>query len=334
MKRSHLLSLAAVGASLVLLGAGCQVFPTFQTDTEVKTGAEVAPADDQSGVEGSVEVKTAAPVKTGVKQALVCTDSDNGSLPLIKGTTMVKNSSNNNIVSTKVDYCASDSATFEYYCSNSGNSIESARVECGNNTSCVDGACVAAAARLAQVAGVCGADNGRLTIAPPHLELCSAGTPGQVMGSGPWTWTCVGLNGGATANCSAPKYLMSGICGSAHNTTVSAAPTTNLCSRGAPSPVTAQMTGQGPWTWTCAGEEAGAETASCKAFPAPLEVVDIVNGSCGSSHNMTLIGAPSTNLCSTGTPSAVTGEGPWAWNCVGAHGGTTASCAANVRIEP
>lgn len=334
MKRSHLLSLLAVGAGLVLLGAGCQVFPTFETGTEVKTDTEVeAPADEQSSVENSTKVKTTVPTKAGVKQEFLCSDSDKGRLPLVKGTTIIKDSGNG-VVSTKVDYCANNSATFEYYCSNSGNSIESTRLECGNNSSCVDGACVAAAAHLAKVDGVCGTDNGRLTVTPPSLELCAAGTPSVVTGNGPWSWTCVGLNGGATANCSAPKYLMSGLCGSANGTTVSSPPTTNLCSRGTPSPVVGQPTGQGPWTWTCAGEEAGAEVANCRTLPVPLEVAQTVNGSCGSSHSMTLIAAPTTNLCSTGAPSTVTGEGPWAWNCVGAYGGTTASCNANVRIEP
>src|SRR5262249_25774 len=34
--------------------------------------------------------------------------------------------------------------------------------------------------------------------------LCSAGTATTVSGSGLWTWSCLGLNGGRTAQCSAP----------------------------------------------------------------------------------------------------------------------------------
>lgn len=55
-----------------------------------------------------------------------------------------------------------------------------------------------------------------------------------------------------------------------------------------------------------------------------------VNGQCGSANGQTLSSAPSTNLCSVGTASAVTGSGPWNWSCSGTGGGTTASCSANL----
>lgn len=54
-----------------------------------------------------------------------------------------------------------------------------------------------------------------------------------------------------------------------------------------------------------------------------------VNGSCGSSNGQSLLSSPTTNLCSTGTASIVSGSGPWTWSCIGASGGTTASCSAN-----
>jgi hypothetical protein len=53
------------------------------------------------------------------------------------------------------------------------------------------------------VAGVCGSSNGTSLPSAPTTNLCSAGTAPAVSGSGPWTWTCAGSNGGATANCSA-----------------------------------------------------------------------------------------------------------------------------------
>jgi hypothetical protein len=53
------------------------------------------------------------------------------------------------------------------------------------------------------------------------------------------------------------------------------------------------------------------------------------NGTCGSSNGQTLSSAPSTNLCNTGTASAVSGSGPWEWSCVGTGvGHTDASCEA------
>ncbi|MDX1914062.1 MAG: DNRLRE domain-containing protein [Methylophilus sp.] len=53
------------------------------------------------------------------------------------------------------------------------------------------------------------------------------------------------------------------------------------------------------------------------------------NGACGTSNGQTLVSAPSTNLCSTGVASAVSGTGLWTWTCAGSNGGSTASCSAN-----
>src|SRR5271166_3131315 len=60
--------------------------------------------------------------------------------------------------------------------------------------------------------GACGPANGVTTSAAPTSGLCSAGAASSVTGSGPWTWTCAGSNGGAAATCSAP--LSSGSSGS------------------------------------------------------------------------------------------------------------------------
>ena len=51
-------------------------------------------------------------------------------------------------------------------------------------------------------AGVCGGDNGKMLTAPP-TDLCAAGTPTAVAGSGPWTWTCTGAPNTSDAACSA-----------------------------------------------------------------------------------------------------------------------------------
>lgn len=60
--------------------------------------------------------------------------------------------------------------------------------------------------------GACGsAHNTTRTSAPSTAaERCSAGTAGTVTGSGPWSWTCAGLNGGSTAACTAqlPSYTI------------------------------------------------------------------------------------------------------------------------------
>jgi len=153
--------------------------------------------------------------------------------------------------------------------------------------------------------GTCGSSNNGNFSTAPSTNLCSAGTASAVSGAGPWTWTCAGSGGGTTANCSANK-IVNGVCGSSHGGAFSTAPSTNLCSAGTASAVS----GAGPWTWTCIGAYTGT-TANCTAYVA-------ADGACGSSNNGTFQTAPSTNLCSAGTASAVSGAGPWTWTCTGA----------------
>jgi hypothetical protein len=54
-----------------------------------------------------------------------------------------------------------------------------------------------------------------------------------------------------------------------------------------------------------------------------------VNGKCGTSNGQTLTSAPTTNLCSSGTASAVSGNGPWQWSCAAQNGGVASSCSAS-----
>ena len=58
-----------------------------------------------------------------------------------------------------------------------------------------------------------------------------------------------------------------------------------------------------------------------------------INGFCGLSNGKTFSSAPTSNLCSAGTASSVSGSGPWNWTCNGSNGGTNASCSAN-KILP
>jgi hypothetical protein len=63
-----------------------------------------------------------------------------------------------------------------------------------------------------------------------------------------------------------------------------------------------------------------------------------VNGACGSANGGSFSAAPSANLCSAGTASAITeplsGTYSWAWSCNGQYGGTNASCSATVTGAP
>ncbi|NVN91363.1 MAG: hypothetical protein HXX11_12280 [Desulfuromonadales bacterium] len=60
-------------------------------------------------------------------------------------------------------------------------------------------------------------------------------------------------------------------------------------------------------------------------------IAPLVNGACGSSNGGTFTSAPTANLCSTSTPSSVSGSGPWSWTCAGLNGGATASCSADIQ---
>ena len=51
--------------------------------------------------------------------------------------------------------------------------------------------------------GVCGPSNGASLTSKPTTGLCTTGTASSVTGTGPWSWTCTGSNGGSTASCQA-----------------------------------------------------------------------------------------------------------------------------------
>jgi len=116
----------------------------------------------------------------------------------------------------------------------------------------------------------------------------------------------------------ATTQQVNGSCGSANGTTVSSAPSSNLCSAGTASGVV----GTGPWNWVCTSSSG--TTASCVASKTATTQV---NGACGSANGTTVSTAPASNLCSVGTASGVVGTGPWNWVCTSSSG-TTASCVA------
>ncbi len=110
-----------------------------------------------------------------------------------------------------------------------------------------------------EVNGTCGSAGGQSFPRAPRSNLCGTGKPSRLTGTGPWSWTCAGSNGGVTANCSA-NILVNGVCGTANGKIYSSAPTANLCKYG----IASQVSGTGPWDWTCQGENGGTST-SCSA---------------------------------------------------------------------
>jgi len=75
----------------------------------------------------------------------------------------------------------------------------------GSNASC-------SASTATPVAGTCGTSNGQTMASAPSSGLCATGTPSAVGGTGPWTWTCAGTGGAASANCQANKTWSPGPC--------------------------------------------------------------------------------------------------------------------------
>jgi hypothetical protein len=92
-----------------------------------------------------------------------------------------------------------------------------------------------------------------------------------------------------------------------------------LCASGDSS----EVNGTGPWNWTCQGNTG--PVASCSA-----KITPVTPGVCGSSNNSVATAMPQTNLCSSGSASVVTGNGPWSWTCQGSHGAASASCSASL----
>ena len=167
--------------------------------------------------------------------------------------------------------------------------------------------------------GACGSDNGQNLYSSP-TNLCSFGTASDVSGTGPWIWLCQGTNGGMSPSCYA-DLIVDGACGSANGASFFSVPTTNLCSSGTASAVS----GNGPWNWTCQSDYSGGSAASCSANKT-------IDGACGSANGASFFSAPTTNLCSSGTASAVYGADPWFWYCQGSNLGFTVSCTAKKII--
>ena len=122
----------------------------------------------------------------------------------------------------------------------------------------------------------CGSANGQQTYNPPTENLCDDNSLPPVSGTGPWTWECLGINGGTGASCSA-GIIVNGECGTA-NKNYSSSDTTygsdTFCSAGNANPSTPSFPGLGgSVTWDCEGLNSGT-TANCEATR-DLQIVNI-----------------------------------------------------------
>lgn len=123
------------------------------------------------------------------------------------------------------------------------------------------------------VNGSCGSADGDDYSSAPTSGLCGSGTPSDVYGSGPWTWTCAGQHGGSdsgtcTANKTAAPVAENGVCGSAHQQAVSGVPSGSaLCSSGLPGSISSTNAGMLgiAYSWDCNGINGGSSDTDCIA---------------------------------------------------------------------
>ena len=166
----------------------------------------------------------------------------------------------------------------------------------------------------------------------PQTNICLSGIDSDLkIVNGQWKWTCDGINGGTDATCYASYYFSSfpetyetGICGSSSGSSVGTEPTTNFCKAGYFKDFRWDENSK-EWRWTCSGT-GGASSVNCGAYYSSSLIKS--NGQCGSSAGASFQSSPTTNLCAKGSPSVITGTGPWSWTCSGVSGGSSTNCSA------
>jgi uncharacterized repeat protein (TIGR02543 family) len=83
------------------------------------------------------------------------------------------------------------------------------------------------------------------------------------------------------------------------------------------------------WTGACSGTGTCTVTMDASKSVTANFTFTATYGACGSSNGLSLIIAPTSNLCNSGTATTVTGSGPWNWFCTGSN--SAASCSANIQ---
>ena len=190
-----------------------------------------------------------------------------------------------------------------------------------------NGGMVACSANQETINITCGSANNQSFSELPTTDLCIPETTivsTVIATETGWSWICTGSTGTTPINCSANKVSSTVVpaCGSAHNSSFTSAPTTDLCSSGtATNPIT-NTTG---WSWICTGS-AGTAPINCSA----KRTVSFVTPACGSAHNSSFTSAPTTDLCSSGTATnPITNTTGWSWICTGSAGTAPKICFAN-----
>jgi len=114
--------------------------------------------------------------------------------------------------------------------------------------------CIATFTSLTAIDGACGSDNGKTLAAVAPSNLCATGAASIVTGGGhPWSWSCAGVSGGNTPNCSASIQTYTLTFAHDSNGTLSGTTTQTVDFGGTASPVTAQANTNGIYNfhnWT------------------------------------------------------------------------------------
>lgn len=177
--------------------------------------------------------------------------------------------------------------------------------------------------------GVCGpADGSPRPGQPTEEDACTAGTYRTRFSIGAVNWSCDGINGGATANCSSPRgpAPVPGQCGTSHAQSSTTQPSgASACAQGTFSDASDSAT---RFNWQCLGDS-GESDASCYAIKAE-------DGVCGPADGGVYTSTPPTSSrCSNGTVSGFTGNSTngWSWTCTGSGGGATDSCQTQSNVQ-
>ena len=183
---------------------------------------------------------------------------------------------------------------------------------------------VSIASCVPNINGVCGSAHGVVSPTPPTANLCSAGTATTVVTGTVHSWSCNGSGTGTNASCQAPLNFAT-----CPAQTVNWSQASNNCSasiaamnHNATSTVNNSAMGYtGSVSLTCNNGNLTQSSASCTVPPAV----------CGSAHGTWLLkgqAVPSSNLCSSGTASAVTTNATsHSWTCTGS---TLVNCSAGI----
>lgn len=172
--------------------------------------------------------------------------------------------------------------------------------------------------------GQCGTANNVLSVSQPSTNLCSDGSTPAVSyntSSSRWTWTCPGVNGGPTTNCSAPRFSFGGGC-----------------------EVNGRPLGRGGYHYfggpSCVEYRCECDGTLTSITPSPCRTVDEIGifdtcsaATCGSANGTNVTAQPdASSLCaggSTAGPVSTTASA-YNWTCTGNTPVDTVNCSANL----